>query len=70
LLIYFVKPARPPREEVIKKFATDVELFFTTITLYHRLTNYASYGFLKEIEGAHICTIYAPGGFDGIHRPV
>ena len=26
--IYFVKPARPPREEVIKKFLTDIEIAF------------------------------------------
>jgi hypothetical protein len=28
--IYFVKPARPPREEVIKKFLTDIEIAFIT----------------------------------------
>jgi len=28
--VYLVKPARPPREEVIKKFLTDIEIAFIT----------------------------------------
>jgi len=31
--VYFAKPARPPREEVIKKFLTDVEITFITVII-------------------------------------
>jgi hypothetical protein len=31
--VYLVKPARPPREEVIKKFLTDIEIAFIIVII-------------------------------------